>query len=170
MPDVRIWLAGLMGSGKSTLGRALARHLGCAYVDNDATIEHLAGRSTVDLARAGDGVLHDWESRYVRHLTDLSAPVVAGIPASTADRPADLALLRTSGLLIYLRCDIDTLVDRISADPPRPWVGHNTRDLLTAMLATREPAFTATADLVVDATVATSISLAQITGMPRVSG
>jgi shikimate kinase len=151
-----------MGSGKSTLGRALARHLGCAYADNDATIEALAGRSTVELSGTGGGVLHEWESRYTRHVSGLAAPVVAGIPASAADRPGDLATLRAAGVLIYLRCDLDTLVGRIEADPPRPWIGRGTRELLTGMLTTREPVFTAAADLVLDGTAAPEASIAQI--------
>lgn len=119
----RTWLGGLTGSGKSTVGRALAASLGCRYTDNDVTVHALAGRLPVDLAAAGGTLLHDWESRYVWRVSELSPPLVAGIPASAADRPADLALLAGTGRLIYLRCGVPALVRRVSADPPRPCFG-----------------------------------------------
>src|ERR1700730_17632139 len=98
-----VWLIGLMGSGKTTAGRALAARLGWIYVDNDVVIAEMAGRSTVDLSESGGTVLHDWESGYVKGLVVVAHPVVAGIPASTADLDANLRLLADSGNLIYLR-------------------------------------------------------------------
>ena len=84
--DRCIYLIGLMGSGKSTVGHLLAQRIGCEYVDNDATIARLAGRSTVALAEAGGTLLHDWESRYISHVRALPAPAVVGIPASTSEK------------------------------------------------------------------------------------
>jgi shikimate kinase len=149
-PPGRIWLIGLMGCGKSTVGTLVAGELGGPYVDNDATIAALAGRSTVELAGAGGELLHDWESRYVRYVVDMAPPAVAGIPASIAERPADLALLSARGLLVYLRCDLDTLVTRVRADPPRPWLSGDPEPVLAVMLALRDPLLEMAADLVVD--------------------
>lgn len=148
----RVWLAGLMASGKSTVGRELARRRGWPYVDNDASIQALAGQSSVRLAAQGGELLHEWEARLVAHLVGLEAPLVAGIPASIADRPDDLHLLRRTGLLVFLRCDLDTLVRRVAADPPRPWLGADVRPLLSDMVRRREPVLTAVAHLVLDAT------------------
>ena len=148
----RVWLAGLMGSGKSTAGRELARRRGWPYVDNDASIQAMAGQSSVRLAAQGGEVLHEWEARLVAHLAGLPGPLVAGVPASTADRPDDLQLLRRTGLLVFLRCDLDTLVRRVAADPPRPWLGAEVRPLLGAMLHRRDPVLAAAAHLVLDAT------------------
>lgn len=147
-----MWLIGLMASGKSTVGRELARRRGWPYVDNDASIQAMAGHSTVWLAAQGGEVLHEWEARLVAHLAGLPAPLVAGIPASTADRPDDLALLRRTGLLVFLRCDLDTLVHRVAADPPRPWLDADVRPLLGAMLRRRDPVLAAAAHLVLDGT------------------
>jgi len=147
----RVWLIGLMGCGKSTVGRALAADLSHQYVDNDVTIAELAGRSTVELADAGGNLLHEWESRYVRHVTRLPGGVVAGIPASAADRRPDLDLLTRSGLLVYLRCDLATLVARIHADALRSWIRGDAGELMADMLATRSPVLDRCAHLVVDA-------------------
>jgi shikimate kinase len=167
--DSRIWLIGLMGCGKSTVGRALARSLGYTYIDNDLTIHELAGRSTVDLAAAGNGNLHEWESRYVRHVASLPPTVVAGIPASAADRAADLRTLTATGHLVYLKCDLNTLVSRIEADEPRPWVQQNVQSLIAGMLAAREPALMTAADLIVDGTAPVADSVTRITGALRVT-
>jgi shikimate kinase len=150
---VSIWLVGLMGSGKSTVGRALAPVLGYEYVDNDATIAVLAGRSTVELAASGGTSLHDWESRYVHDLVANQRHVVAGIPASAADRPDNLHLLSDSGAIIYLRCDVDTLVRRIQAGGPRPWLTDNVRQFIEATMVARDPMYLRVAHEVIDGTL-----------------
>src|ERR1700680_2013807 len=130
-----------MGSGKTTAGRALAARLRWIYVDNDVVIAEMAGRSTVELSQAGGTLLHDWESRYVKGLVVGAHPVVAGIPASTADLDASLRLLADSGNLVYLKCDADTLVARIMAGGRRPWlVDGEVRQQVEALVAGTERA------------------------------
>ena len=149
-----LWLLGLMGSGKSTVGRAFAAATARPYVDNDATIAALAGRSTAELSTDGGTVLLEWEATYVRHVTVRPDTVVAGIPASCADRDDDLALLGTSGLLVYLRCSPGTLVSRVLADPPRPWLaasGEATSALVTAMFEARDARIRESAEVTLDA-------------------
>jgi shikimate kinase len=151
----RLYLIGLMGSGKSTVGRKLAATLERPYLDNDAIIATLAGRSTVALAELGGTVLHDWESQYVHYLAaDQPVPFVAGIAASTADRPADLATLRRSGMLVYLRSAPDVLAGRIDRDQPRPWITGGSAALIERMYRRRDPVLSAECDVVVDATAA----------------
>jgi shikimate kinase len=148
----KIWLIGLMGAGKSTVGRALAAELSCEYLDNDLAVAGLAGRSTVLLAQDGGTVLHDWESRYVGHIRRLPGQLVAGIPASTADRREDLKVLCESGLLVYLRCDAETLIRRVAADEPRPWLTADPAELINGMMARRDPVLATSAALIADGT------------------
>lgn len=145
-----IWLVGLMGSGKSTVGRALAPVLGYEYVDNDATIATMSGLTTVELAASGGTLLHDWESTYIHALMSERRHVVAGIPASAADRDGDLQLLRESGAIIYLRCDVDTLVRRVQAGGPRPWLTDNVRQFIEATVVARDPKYLRVAHEVID--------------------
>jgi shikimate kinase len=147
-------LIGLMGSGKSTIGGVLAQSLHIEYVDNDTTIAALSGHSTVELAGSGGNVLHEWESSYVRQVVTSRPPVVAGIPASAADRRGELQLLRGTGTLIYLRCDLDTLVARVQTGGSRPWLGHEGQDVrqtMKAMMSVREPRLLRAAHRVIDA-------------------
>ena len=148
-PRDRVWMAGLMGCGKTTVGTVLAGRLRCSYIDNDLTIAKSAGRTTTELSRIG-GELHQREAAYVRQVAALPAPVVAGIPASAADRPDDLVLLHASGLLVYLRCSLDTLLERVRSDPPRPFLVGNIEDVLGEMLEVRGPQLEEVAGLVVD--------------------
>lgn len=148
-----LWLIGLMGSGKSTIGRRVAAATGRPYLDNDALIAELAGRSTAELSREGGSVLHEWEATYVRHLAAGRDDVVAGIPASAADRPADLELLSATGTVVYIRCRPETLVDRVLADPPRPWLDGSrqaTTALITSMFDARDDVLTSVAHVTVD--------------------
>ena len=163
----RVWLIGLMGSGKSTVGAVVAAALGTDYVDNDATVATLAGRSTVELSEAGGDLLHQWESRYVHELVLRTPPVVAGIPASIGDRPDDLALLGAAGLLVYLRADLDTLVAHVQAGPPRPWLGAAPAAVLGGMLAARDEPLSSSAGLVVDATLPAPLVAARIADAAR---
>ena len=156
---LHVYLVGMMGCGKSTVGRLLAAELGARYVDNDATIAEFAGRSTVDLARAGGGVLHEWESRYAYYLGTESGPLVAGVPASAADRPDELRMLRLTGRLVYLRCDAETLKRRVAADGPRPWLDGPARAPIA--FDRRDAALRAACERVVDA----SASAAHVTAL-----
>ncbi len=165
--STNIWLIGLMGSGKTTVGVKVAAQLGVAYQDNDASIAVMAGRTTVDLARAGGDLLHDWESRYVQQLAGLAPPVVAGIPASIAERPADLGLLARTGRVVYLRAEVATLVARVLAGPPRPWLSGDPAAVLEGMSAVRDPLLLAAAALVVDAGRAPAELAAQVMAAAR---
>lgn len=168
-----VWLLGLMGSGKSTVGRAVGAATGRQYVDNDATIAALAGRSTAALATDGGSVLHDWEQTYVRHVVDRGGPTVAGIPASCADRDTDLALLAASGVLVYLRCSPATLVSRVLADPPRPWLGASTEAtsaLVRSMFDARDPRLCATAALMLNAERPVADIVADLLAFEQVAG
>jgi shikimate kinase len=156
-------LIGLMGSGKSTIGGVLAQSLHVEYVDNDTTIAAMSGHSTVELAGLGGSVLHEWESSYVRQVVTRRPPVVAGIPASAADRWAELQLLRGTGTLIYLRCDLDTLVARVRTGGVRPWLGNEADDVrqtMAAMMTNREPRLLRAAHRVIDS----SAPVAEVVG------
>src|SRR3954469_6081160 len=157
-----------MGCGKSTVGRRLAAQRACRYVDNDETIAEFSGWSTVALAQAGGSLLHDWESRYAHYVRDLSAPLVAGLPASVADRGEELAMLRSTGTLVYLRCDADTLVGRVSADGPRPWLDGEIAPIIAKNFDRRDAALAAGCDVVIDAGQPVELVLAALTALTAI--
>ena len=118
----RIFLVGLMGAGKSTVGRALARRLGWAYRDNDMLLRAQTGLAAPTLADQGREALHTQESRQLRALVEAPPPFVAGVAASVADYPDDLALVANAGHVVYLRTSPEKLAERVGAGAGRPWL------------------------------------------------
>lgn len=148
-----VFLVGLMGCGKTTVGTAAATALGVPFVDNDVRIAALAGTSTVALAAAGGDALHAWESRYAADCAARTDPAVVGVPASCADRPEDLELLRGAGTLAHLRVGAAELERRVLADGPRPWLSADpaaVRALVADLHARRDPVLAGAAHLVLD--------------------
>lgn len=146
----RIFLLGMMGAGKSTVGRALSAATGWCYLDNDELLARETGRTTVQLSALGPEALHARESKQLRWSLARRPPVIVSVAASVGDRPADLALVRASGYVVYLRAQVATVVARIGADPARPWLQEDPSRVLTELLARREGRYVAAADVVVD--------------------
>ncbi len=139
-----------MGSGKSAVGVALAAALGWPLIDNDDELLAHEGRPLLQLSEDGPEQLHRWESEQLARAADRPAPFVAGVAASVADRPADLALLRSTGTVVYLRATVETLAARVFLDGDRPWVGSDPVVWLRESLARRAPAYVQVADVVLD--------------------
>ena len=149
---LRLLLIGLMGCGKSSVGKAVAAQRLLRYVDNDAEVAVLAGVPTLALAQRGGNELHRWEATYIRYLETIPGPFVAGLPASCADRPGELERLRSRHVIIYLRCGVQTLLERTKGDSPRPWLTAADAEAFTRdAFARRDPVFVEAAHGVVDA-------------------
>lgn len=147
----RLFLVGLMGAGKSTVGSALAGALSLPYHDNDELLVAQTGDSAAEQARAAPSTLHDNESRQLRSLIATKGAFVASAAASVADRADDLALMRRSGLVGYLRAQPDVLARRVNlAESTRPWLGETPLEVLSKMFDLRDGILQSVADIVVD--------------------
>jgi len=154
VPDrpARVVLVGFMGSGKSSIGRLVARRLGYRFEDMDRRIEKRAGRGVAaifrDLGEAAFRALELEEARTLRSLRD--RVVATGGGAFT--RADTRAILQEGALTVWLQCDVDTILARVPADGSRPLAGN--RDIMQALLAEREPSYRG-ADVAVDAAAGT---------------
>jgi shikimate kinase len=150
VPDLpaRVVLVGFMGSGKSSIGRSLAKHLGYGFEDMDHRIEERTGRTIAAIFRErGEEAFREEERQEARALASLERRVIAtGGGAFT--RPETRALLQAGAVTVWLRCDLDTMMTRLPADGSRPLAGN--RAIMRALLAEREPSYRL-ADLAVDA-------------------
>ena len=154
MPDrpARVVLVGFMGSGKTSVGRILARRLGYRFEDVDQRIEERAGRTIADIFRDdGEEAFREMELEEARALVSLSKRVVAA-GGGAFTRPLARALLQEGALTVWLRCDLERLLARVKADGSRPLAGN--RDIMRALLAEREPSYRM-ADVAVDASAGT---------------
>lgn len=156
----RLLLIGMMGSGKSTLGRALEQRLGWPYLDNDRILEAATGSSARELLVAGGtDALRAGEAAALRYACATRPPAIAGIAAGTI-LDADLrAEIDAAGDVVWLRGRPETLVRRVLAKDQdeegdhRPWHGGG-RETAAAWFreehARRSALYASIADLVVD--------------------
>ncbi|QNE33074.1 shikimate kinase [Sphingomonas sp. NBWT7] len=132
-----IVLVGLMGVGKSTVGRRLAQRLRLPFVDADSEIEEAAGMSIPEIfAQFGEAYFRDGERRVIQRLIDGTPKVIAtGGGAFVNDTTR--ALILAEALAVWLDADIDVLVERVRRRDTRPLLRDKDpaavlRDLATA--------------------------------------
>ncbi|MBV9784130.1 MAG: 3-dehydroquinate synthase [Acidisphaera sp.] len=147
-----IVLVGLMGAGKTAIGRRLAARIGLPFRDADAEIEQAAGCSIPELfARYGEPAFRDGERRVIRRLLGGERLVLATGGGAFID-PDIRAAIRREGVSIWLRCKLATLVRRVSGRSNRPLLaGGNAAEILARLMVERHPVY-AEADVVVDCT------------------
>ena len=148
--ECSIVLVGLMGAGKSAIGRRLAGRLGMPFVDADAEIERAAGCSITDIFELhGEAAFRDGERRVIARLLGRPAHVLATGGGAFMDADTRAAI-RARGISVWLRADLDLLVSRVSRRTNRPLLaGGDPRAILQRLIAERHPIY-AEADVVVD--------------------
>ncbi len=145
-----IVLVGMMGVGKSSIGRRLGARLGIPFVDADAEIEAAAGMSIADIfARHGEADFRGGEARVIARLLE-SGPQVLATGGGAVMNPDTRALIKAKGVSVWLNAEFDVLMRRISKRRhERPLL--QTDDpaaMLRELLAAREPIY-AQSDLTV---------------------
>jgi shikimate kinase len=146
-----IYLVGLMGAGKTTIGRSLAKHLDLDFIDTDREIEARTGVSipTVFEIEGEDG-FRKREAQVIADLSRLSGRVVA-TGGGVVLRPENRASLRASGFVVYLNVPPYTLWERTRHDRNRPLLQVDDPLLkLKELYSQRDPLYREVADLVVD--------------------
>jgi len=145
-PRRSIFLIGMMGSGKSTVGRLLANELGFEFVDADRELEHRAGASVSSIFEMeGEAGFRDRESELLLELT-ARAGIVLATGGGAVLRPANRELLRSRGLVVYLQANPAELARRTRGDLSRPLLQVADRmDRIQDLLAQRGPLYKETA-------------------------
>ncbi len=161
---VRVLLVGLMGSGKSTVGQAVATLTGWPCLDNDAMLERSTGHTAAELERAeGVGRLRSAESDVLTLTLAMPPPLVAGVAAGVVLDRRDRERMHQHGFVVWLRPSVRTLVRRLSAseDGHRPRVSGDASEVLERMADEREPLYTEVAHLTLDMDVLTPADAAR---------
>ncbi len=144
-------LVGLPGSGKSTVGRQLARRLGLPFNDSDYVIEQLLGCSIRDyFAREGEAAFRDVEESTIRELAARGNGVLA-TGGGAVLRPANRTVLQESGHVIYLHSSPEEVFRRVRHDKNRPLLQvEDPLVRLRALQAERDPLYRETAHFVIE--------------------
>ena len=129
-----IVLVGMMGAGKSSVGRRLAARLGIAFVDADTEIESAAGMTIAEIFdKHGEPDFRAGEARVIARLLDDGPQVLATGGGAVMD-PATRDLIRVKGVSVWLKADLDVLVKRTKRRDDRP-LADKMKDLLPAARA-----------------------------------
>lgn len=140
--DRPVVLVGLMGAGKSTVGRKLAALLETNFVDADAEIEAAAAMSVAEIfERFGEAYFRDGERRVIARLIEERHGVIATGGGAFVN-PETRALLLAQAIVVWLDCAVDTLVQRTSRRGHRPLLKNgDPGEILTRLHAERAPLY-----------------------------
>ena len=146
-----IFLVGLMGAGKTTIGRLLARRLNRRFIDSDHAIEARTGASIPWIFEIeGEASFRRREADMIRELS-AQQDIVLATGGGAVLNPESRALLAERGTVIYLRASVGSILQRTAHDRNRPLLQTaDPKKRLEELLAQREPLYREIADLVID--------------------
>jgi shikimate kinase len=147
--DKSVILVGMMGAGKTSVGRRLAAMLGVPFRDADSEIEEAAGCTVSEIfERFGEPAFREGERKVIARLLG-EAPHVLATGGGAFMDPDTRARIKQSAISIWLKADIELLLERVGRKDTRPLLRtHDRRATLQALLASREPVY-AEADITV---------------------
>lgn len=145
-----ILLIGFMGSGKSTVGKELAKALDCHFIDMDDEIEQKENRSICDIFNAeGEGHFRKLETDYLQSLLKTNNAIIStggGIVLKEGNRK----LLKAIGKVVFLHADVEHIVKNVKDDTTRPLLQSDDYiKTITEMLESREDKYLSSADMII---------------------
>ena len=149
-PQRSVVLVGLMGAGKTTVGRRLAQKLGLNFVDADAEIERAAGETIPEIfERHGEAAFREGERRVIARLLEGSPQVLATGGGAFMDETTRQNIA-ARGTSVWLKADLDVLMRRVSRRSNRPLLKQgDPRTTMERLMAARYPVY-AGADITVE--------------------
>lgn len=156
-----IVLVGLMGAGKTTIGRRVAHVLHLPFVDADSEIVEAAGCSIADIFEIyGEEIFRDLEQRVLLRLLS-DKPCVIATGGGAFINPALRAAIKAKAVSVWLKAEIDVLLERVSRRDTRPLLKTgDRRAILSRLMEERYPIY-AEADIAVDSNAGTHESVVQ---------
>lgn len=162
-----VWLIGMMGSGKSTVGDLSAARLGRPFYDTDERVEAEAQISIAGIfERFGEAGFRAREKNAVAWIALQPAGIVATGGGVVLD-PANVATMRASGFVVLLSVDPDILVSRVVDGGERPLLSDGADGVIHAIAREREELYRAAADMIVDASGAVLAVIEQVEAVCR---
>ncbi|MCL2709816.1 MAG: shikimate kinase [Planctomycetaceae bacterium] len=149
-------LIGYRGTGKTTVARKLAEHLGTPALDSDLEIERRAGKSIAEIfAQDGEPVFRDWEESVIAEILASPNPLVLATGGGAILRASTRERLRQSGHVIWLTATPETILRRIISDAASKTMRPNLTSLpmyeeIVTILEQRKPLYAETAHEIID--------------------
>ena len=152
--DPHVVLVGMMGTGKTTVGEALARRLSWPFFDSDRQVEEQTGRTVAEIWRtAGEPAFRAVESAVLSDALALPDPAVVAAAGGVVLDPDNRRRLRRQRLVVWLRAQPATLARRVAAasgHSHRPLLASDPVGVLARLAAERAPLYEEVAGMVVD--------------------
>ncbi len=138
-----IALVGLMGVGKTTVGRRLSKRLGREFDDSDDAIEQASGRTVAGYFRDhGEADFRDGEFRVIKRLLEVDPPLILATGGGAFIHPPTRELLMKHAVVVWLKGDLETLVERVSRNDKRPLLrGVDKHAKMRELMAIRHPIY-----------------------------
>ena len=151
MTAENIYLIGLMGAGKTTIGRQLAKALAVPFYDSDKAIEESTG---VDIPTIfefeGEEGFRDREQKMIQKLTQMRGIVLA-TGGGVILREENRKLLKDNGYIVYLQCSVDRILERTRRDTQRPLLKtDNPKERLQSLFEQRQALYLSCSDFKID--------------------
>ena len=147
-------LVGMMGSGKTTVGRAVAARVGVDFVDTDDLVVARAGKSIREIfAHDGEAFFRDLESQVLADVLDSSTDVVIAAAGGTILRESNREEIRArADVVLWLDADVSTLGERAGNGAHRPLLDGDIETHLMTLDAERRELYRSVADVRIDTT------------------
>lgn len=147
-----IILIGFMGSGKSSVGKLLAKHLNYHFHDTDEMIEAREGITIRKIfSRYGEDFFRDLETTLLLSLKYALEKTVLSTGGGMPIAEMNAKILHTMGQVVYLRTSKSTILNRLSADTTRPLLkGESMKDSVEKLLSERTSIYESVADIIID--------------------
>jgi shikimate kinase len=135
-------MVGMMGAGKSSIGRRLAARLGMAFVDADTEIEQAANATIPEIfERHGEAYFRDGERRVIQRLLD-GKPKVLATGGGAYMQPETRAAIKQAGISIWLKADRELLLSRVKRRGGRPLLANgDPGETIDRLIAERYPVY-----------------------------
>lgn len=144
-------LVGMMGAGKTTVGRALAERLGWAFLDSDAEVKRSTGRTIPEIFESeGEPAFREEEASVLFEAIAREEPTVVAVAGGAVLDPRNRELITGAGLVVWLRAGVGELAERVGDGAGRPLLGDDPAAALARLEAERAPLYREVAEVVVD--------------------
>lgn len=143
---MNIYLIGFMGSGKTTIGEILHKHLQMGYTDTDAYIEKTTGRVISEIfASEGEGAFRTYETEALKQIPTGVIATGGGI----VETEENISYMQENGIIIYLKASLETIEKRLEGDLTRPLWKQSTADRF-ALFTRRHELYESAAQIIVE--------------------